>query len=180
MNETNAGGSGSARSAEIVPFRITIPEGLKDMTYASWRPSPRRPPPSGTVEASGRNPSRRGRGRSHPPRPPDVHRRAGGPCWARPALWAVLVPATALYAWNLSSLSGNTFHNAAIYSGTQSWKAFSFGALTCVRGANNLPIPVHSGCGLPAAPGPRSGPNVRGASVRVTLEVTVRAALRWR
>jgi hypothetical protein len=61
MNETNARGSGSARSAEIVPFRITIPEGLKDMTYASWRPSPRRPPPSGTVEASGRNPSRRGR-----------------------------------------------------------------------------------------------------------------------
>lgn len=51
------------------------------------------------------------------------------PRWARPALWAVLVLATALYAWNLSSLTGNTFYNAAVYSGTQSWKAFFFGAL---------------------------------------------------
>ncbi|MDX3844960.1 ArnT family glycosyltransferase [Streptomyces europaeiscabiei] len=51
------------------------------------------------------------------------------PRWARPALWAVLVLATALYAWNLSSLTGNTFYNAAVYSGTKSWKAFFFGAL---------------------------------------------------
>ncbi|WP_330348003.1 ArnT family glycosyltransferase [Streptomyces sp. NBC_00582] len=51
------------------------------------------------------------------------------PRWARPALWAVLVLATALYAWNLSSISGNTFYNAAVYSGTKSWKAFFFGAL---------------------------------------------------
>ncbi|MFD3613848.1 ArnT family glycosyltransferase [Streptomyces sp. NPDC058676] len=51
------------------------------------------------------------------------------PRWARPALWAVLVLATALYAWNLSSVTGNTFYNAAVYSGTKSWKAFFFGAL---------------------------------------------------
>ncbi|SDP39089.1 4-amino-4-deoxy-L-arabinose transferase [Streptomyces sp. cf386] len=51
------------------------------------------------------------------------------PRWARPAFWAVLVLATALYAWNLSSVTGNTFYNAAVYSGTQSWKAFFFGAL---------------------------------------------------
>ena len=51
------------------------------------------------------------------------------PRWARPALWAILVLATALYAWNLSSVTGNTFYNAAVYSGTQSWKAFFFGAL---------------------------------------------------
>ncbi|GAB7105140.1 glycosyltransferase family 39 protein [Streptomyces phaeofaciens JCM 4814] len=51
------------------------------------------------------------------------------PRWARPALWAVLVLATALYAWNLSSLTGNTFYDAAVYSGTKSWKAFFFGAL---------------------------------------------------
>ncbi len=51
------------------------------------------------------------------------------PRWARPALWAILLLATALYAWNLSSLSGNTFYNAAVYSGTKSWKAFFFGAL---------------------------------------------------
>lgn len=37
--------------------------------------------------------------------------------------------ATALYAWNLASVTGNTFYNAAVYSGTKSWKAFFFGAL---------------------------------------------------
>ncbi|MFJ1968768.1 ArnT family glycosyltransferase [Streptomyces sp. NPDC087903] len=51
------------------------------------------------------------------------------PRWARPALWAVLLLATALYAWNLTSITGNTFYDAAVYSGTKSWKAFFFGAL---------------------------------------------------
>lgn len=51
------------------------------------------------------------------------------PRWTRPALWAILVLATALYAWNLSSITGNTFYDAAVYSGTKSWKAFFFGAL---------------------------------------------------
>ncbi|WP_109001161.1 ArnT family glycosyltransferase [Streptomyces rishiriensis] len=51
------------------------------------------------------------------------------PRWARPALWAILVLATALYAWNVSSITGNTFYDAAVYSGTKSWKAFFFGAL---------------------------------------------------
>ncbi|GHI02399.1 hypothetical protein AQI88_13705 [Streptomyces cellostaticus] len=44
-------------------------------------------------------------------------------------LWAVLVPAAALYTWNLSSLTGNSFYDVAVYSGTKSWKAFFFGAL---------------------------------------------------
>ncbi|MET8975024.1 glycosyltransferase family 39 protein [Streptomyces sp. NPDC004539] len=51
------------------------------------------------------------------------------PRWARPALWSVLLLATALYAWNMTSISGNTFYDAAVYSGTKSWKAFFFGAL---------------------------------------------------
>ncbi|MEU1163677.1 glycosyltransferase family 39 protein, partial [Streptomyces sp. NPDC005921] len=51
------------------------------------------------------------------------------PRWARPALWAILLLATVLYAWNLSSITGNTFYDAAVYSGTKSWKAFFFGAL---------------------------------------------------
>ncbi|MCQ9184541.1 glycosyltransferase family 39 protein [Streptomyces sp. IBSBF 2953] len=51
------------------------------------------------------------------------------PRWARPALWAILVLATTLYAWNLSSITGNSFYDAAVYSGTKSWKAFFFGAL---------------------------------------------------
>ncbi|MER6222558.1 glycosyltransferase family 39 protein [Streptomyces sp900105755] len=51
------------------------------------------------------------------------------PRWARPALWAILLLATALYAWNLTSITGNSFYDAAVYSGTKSWKAFFFGAL---------------------------------------------------
>ncbi|MFJ6896014.1 ArnT family glycosyltransferase [Streptomyces hokutonensis] len=51
------------------------------------------------------------------------------PRWARPALWGILLLATALYAWNLTSITGNTFYDAAVYSGTKSWKAFFFGAL---------------------------------------------------
>ncbi|WP_405727189.1 glycosyltransferase family 39 protein [Streptomyces sp. NBC_01537] len=51
------------------------------------------------------------------------------PRWARPALWAILLLATALYAWNLTTISGNSFYNAAVYSGTKSWKAFFFGSL---------------------------------------------------
>jgi len=51
------------------------------------------------------------------------------PRWARPTLWAILLLATALYAWNLSTVSGNSFYDAAVYSGTKSWKAFFFGAL---------------------------------------------------
>ncbi|MEV6479926.1 glycosyltransferase family 39 protein [Streptomyces sp. NPDC051576] len=51
------------------------------------------------------------------------------PRWARPTLWAILLLATALYAWNLTSITGNSFYDAAVYSGTKSWKAFFFGAL---------------------------------------------------
>ncbi|MER5800980.1 ArnT family glycosyltransferase [Streptomyces mirabilis] len=54
---------------------------------------------------------------------------AEDPRWTRPALWAILLAATALYAWNITSISGNGFYNAAVYSGTKSWKAFFFGAL---------------------------------------------------
>lgn len=51
------------------------------------------------------------------------------PRWARPTMWGILLLATALYAWNLTSITGNTFYDAAVYSGTKSWKAFFFGAL---------------------------------------------------
>jgi 4-amino-4-deoxy-L-arabinose transferase-like glycosyltransferase len=50
------------------------------------------------------------------------------PRWSRPALWAVLATAFALYTWALSG-DANTYYAAAIVSGTQSWKAFFFGAL---------------------------------------------------
>ncbi|RVX42869.1 4-amino-4-deoxy-L-arabinose transferase-like glycosyltransferase [Nonomuraea polychroma] len=50
------------------------------------------------------------------------------PRWSRPALWAVLVTALVLYTWALSG-NANAYYAAAIVSGTQSWKAFFFGAL---------------------------------------------------
>ena len=84
------------------------------------------PPPAPTTQD--------GRHRAVPPAPGSRLRRLftgapEDPRWARPTLWAILVLATALYAWNLSSISGNTFYDAAVYSGTKSWKAFFFGAL---------------------------------------------------
>ncbi|MFD5403912.1 mannosyltransferase YkcB-related protein [Streptomyces griseorubiginosus] len=56
--------------------------------------------------------------------PPDK-----APRWSLPALLAILVLAGVLYGWNLSGNSLNSFYSAAIYSGTQSWKAWFFGSL---------------------------------------------------
>ncbi|MFI6564689.1 glycosyltransferase family 39 protein [Streptomyces sp. NPDC050534] len=56
--------------------------------------------------------------------PPDK-----APRWSLPALVAILVLAAVLYAWNLSGSSLNSFYSAAVYSGTQSWKAWFFGSL---------------------------------------------------
>lgn len=51
------------------------------------------------------------------------------PRWSLPVLLAILVLAGVLYGWNLSGSSLNSFYSAAIYSGTQSWKAWFFGSL---------------------------------------------------
>ncbi|MHA5048774.1 ArnT family glycosyltransferase [Streptomyces sp. SD15] len=51
------------------------------------------------------------------------------PHWSLPALIAIMVLATALYSWNLSSDSLNSFYSAAVLSGTDSWKAWFFGSL---------------------------------------------------
>lgn len=52
------------------------------------------------------------------------------PGWARPGLWAVLVLAVVLYAWDLSrNGDANAFYAAAVLSGTESWKAFFYGSL---------------------------------------------------
>ncbi|MBG0831046.1 glycosyltransferase family 39 protein [Planomonospora sp. ID67723] len=52
------------------------------------------------------------------------------PRWARPAFWAVLALAAALHTWGLGSNGhANGYYSAAVLSGTQSWKAFFFGAL---------------------------------------------------
>ncbi|KAF5997088.1 glycosyltransferase family 39 protein [Streptomyces sp. WAC00263] len=51
------------------------------------------------------------------------------PRWSLPALIAIMALATALYSWNLSGSGLNSFYSSAIYSGTQSWKAWFFGSL---------------------------------------------------
>ncbi|MFD0306504.1 ArnT family glycosyltransferase [Streptomyces sp. NPDC127119] len=63
--------------------------------------------------------------------PPDepVARPDEAPRWSLPVLAAILVLAGVLYSWNLSSSSLNSFYSAAVFSGTQSWKAWFFGSL---------------------------------------------------
>nr|WP_055505749.1 glycosyltransferase family 39 protein [Nonomuraea pusilla] len=70
--------------------------------------------------------------RAHPASPGRAARLLLGsesdPRWSRPALWAVLAAASVLYAWGLRG-DANEYYAAAVLSGTQSWKAFFFGAL---------------------------------------------------
>ncbi|MFG2195706.1 ArnT family glycosyltransferase [Streptomyces sp. NPDC048639] len=75
-------------------------------------------------------------GAGHPPPPgaagparPSRPARAADPRWARPALAALLLATALLYLWNLS-VSGyaNSFYSAAAQAGSESWKAFFFGA----------------------------------------------------
>ncbi|MCD9872194.1 ArnT family glycosyltransferase [Streptomyces guryensis] len=63
-----------------------------------------------------------------PPAPPAVPPDKA-PRWSLPALVAILVLATVLYAWNLSGSNMNTFYSGAVWAGTQSWKAWFFGSL---------------------------------------------------
>jgi 4-amino-4-deoxy-L-arabinose transferase-like glycosyltransferase len=55
--------------------------------------------------------------------------RTAAPRWSAPALVAIMILAAALYSWNLSGSSLNTFYSAAVLSGTESWKAWFFGSL---------------------------------------------------
>ncbi|MEW2065891.1 glycosyltransferase family 39 protein [Streptomyces sp. NPDC007346] len=61
------------------------------------------------------------------PAPPE---RAGGPRWARPALYGLLLAVGLAYLYNLSASGyANSFYSAAVQAGSQSWKAFFFGSL---------------------------------------------------
>ncbi|MFZ3570416.1 ArnT family glycosyltransferase [Streptomyces sp. BH097] len=64
-----------------------------------------------------------------PPPPADPATAHRAPRWSLPALLAILVLAGVLYAWSLSSSGLNSFYSAAVYSGTQSWKAWFFGSI---------------------------------------------------
>ena len=56
--------------------------------------------------------------------------REHAPRWARPALWAVLLLATAVYVYGLGrNGDANSYYSAAVLSGTKSWSAMFFGSL---------------------------------------------------
>jgi len=60
-------------------------------------------------------------------RPADAEARATA--WERPALAALLAATALLYLWDLGSSGyANTFYSAAAQAGSESWKAFFFGA----------------------------------------------------
>ncbi|MFJ2208969.1 glycosyltransferase family 39 protein [Streptomyces microflavus] len=61
------------------------------------------------------------------PAPPE---RSGGPRWARPALYGLLLAVALAYFYNLSASGyANSFYSAAVQAGSQSWKALFFGSL---------------------------------------------------
>lgn len=64
-----------------------------------------------------------------PPAPPAPTPPDRAPRWSLPVLLAILALAGVLYGWNLSGSGLNSFYSAAVYSGTQSWKAWFFGSL---------------------------------------------------
>ncbi|MEJ2867058.1 glycosyltransferase family 39 protein [Actinomycetospora sp. OC33-EN08] len=52
------------------------------------------------------------------------------PRWVRPTFWLLLVATAVTYLWNLGASGwANSFYAAAVQAGTQSWKAWLFGAL---------------------------------------------------
>ncbi|MEU6772723.1 glycosyltransferase family 39 protein [Streptomyces sp. NPDC046759] len=63
------------------------------------------------------------------PPAPDTTAPPRAPRWSLPVLLAILLLAAALYAWNLSGSSLNTFYSGAVWAGTKSWKAWFFGSL---------------------------------------------------
>src|SRR3954447_17422243 len=59
-----------------------------------------------------------------------VRGRLDDPAWVRPAFWLLLVAAAVTYLWNLGAAGwSNSFYAAAVQAGTQSPKAWLFGAL---------------------------------------------------
>ncbi len=78
-------------------------------------------PPQTSVESQAEPPSRFRRLIRGP---------ADQPAFVRPSAFGLLVMTAVLYLWNLTASGyGNTFYAAAVQAGSQSWKAWLFGAL---------------------------------------------------
>ncbi len=59
-----------------------------------------------------------------------VRGRPDDPAWVRPTVWLLLVASAVTYLWGLGAAGwSNSFYAAAVQAGTQSWKAWLFGAL---------------------------------------------------
>ncbi len=59
-----------------------------------------------------------------------VRGRPDDPAWVRPTYWVLLVATAITYLWDLGAAGySNSFYAAAVQAGTQSWKAWLFGAL---------------------------------------------------
>jgi 4-amino-4-deoxy-L-arabinose transferase-like glycosyltransferase len=59
-----------------------------------------------------------------------VRGRPDDPAWVRPTFGLLLVATAVTYLWNLGAAGwSNSFYAAAVQAGTQSWKAWLFGAL---------------------------------------------------
>ncbi|NMO89262.1 glycosyltransferase family 39 protein [Actinomycetospora sp. TBRC 11914] len=59
-----------------------------------------------------------------------VRGRPEDPSWVRPTFWLLLVATAVTYLWDLGAAGwSNSFYAAAVQAGTQSWKAWLFGAL---------------------------------------------------
>ncbi|WP_018333019.1 glycosyltransferase family 39 protein [Actinomycetospora chiangmaiensis] len=62
--------------------------------------------------------------------PPVVGKAGTDPRWVRPTFWVLLAATAVTYLWNLGASGyANSFYAAAVQAGTQSWKAWLFGAL---------------------------------------------------
>ena len=80
--------------------------------------SPTLTPPT-TDRPAGRDTDRSPRSRDH----------SEDPVWARPALLGLLAATALLYLWGLGASGwANSFYSAAAQAGSESWKAFFFGA----------------------------------------------------
>jgi 4-amino-4-deoxy-L-arabinose transferase-like glycosyltransferase len=67
-------------------------------------------------------------GETLPPRRP-AHPGSTDPTWTRPALLVLLAATAVLYLWDLGASGwANSFYSAAVQAGSESWKAFFFGA----------------------------------------------------
>ncbi len=59
-----------------------------------------------------------------------VRGRPDDPAWVSPTYWVLLVATAVTYLWDLGAAGwSNSFYAAAVQAGTQSWKAWLFGAL---------------------------------------------------